>query len=168
MPKAAVDHTFVAHTIPQTKFSKTISLEKIREKVARENRNNNSIELNEEELYIAWGLYIEKLANNNKKHIVSSFKSAALRIIDENCIGITTQTTLQKTFIEAERGELIAHLQSHFNNRSINYQLDTDIAGNESLVKEEHLSTKQQYLKIIEEYPLVKELKDQLGMQLDY
>ncbi|HET7116318.1 MAG TPA: DNA polymerase III subunit gamma/tau, partial [Hanamia sp.] len=103
-----------------------------------------------------------------KKHIVSSFKSAALRIIDENCIEITTQTTLQKTFIEAERGELITHLQSHFNNRSINYQLVTDNSENESLPKEEYLSTKQQYLKIIEEYPLVKQLKDQLGMQLDY
>ncbi|MEO6838903.1 MAG: DNA polymerase III subunit gamma/tau, partial [Ginsengibacter sp.] len=165
---SAVDHTFVARTVPQTKFSKLNTLEKIREKVAKENKNNNVIELNEEELYIAWGQYIEKLPDNNKKHIVSSFKSAVLRIIDENCIEITNQTTLQKTFIDGERGELITHLQSHFNNRSINYQLVIDNSENENMPKEEHLSTKQQYLKIIEEYPLVKELKDQLGMQLDY
>jgi DNA polymerase-3 subunit gamma/tau len=35
-------------------------------------------------------------------------------------------------------------------------------------VKEEVLSTKEQYLRIIEQYPLVKELKDKLRMQLDY
>ncbi len=39
----------------KTKFTKLRSLEKIREKVAEENRNNHVIELNEEELYIAWG-----------------------------------------------------------------------------------------------------------------
>jgi hypothetical protein len=39
---------------------------------------------------------------------------------------------------------------------------------NENNPKEEVLNTKQQYLKIIEEYPLVKQLKDQLGMELDW
>jgi DNA polymerase-3 subunit gamma/tau len=31
-----------------------------------------------------------------------------------------------------------------------------------------HLSTKEQYLKMIEQYPLVKELKDKLRLELDY
>jgi hypothetical protein len=39
---------------------------------------------------------------------------------------------------------------------------------NKNELREEHLSTRQQYLKIIEEYPLVKQLKDSLGLQLDY
>lgn len=168
IPAATVDNTFVAHTTPQTKFLKLSSLEKIREKVASENKNNEVVELNEEELYIAWGLYIEKLINNNKKPVVSNFKSARLNIIDENCIEIVTDNNLQQKFIESERGELIAHLQSYFHNRSLNYKLKLEIAENENELKEEYLSTKQQYLKIIEEYPLVKQLKDQLGMQLDY
>ena len=168
MPRAAADHTFVSQTPPKTKFTKLSSLEKIREKVASENKNNNIIALNEEELYIAWGLYIEKLMNTNKKPIVSNFKSAKLHIIDENCIEIITSNNLQQRFIEAERGELITHLQSHFNNRSLIYQIRLEINENENGPKEEHLNTKQQYLKIIEEYPLVKQLKDSLGMQLDY
>ncbi|HUZ57340.1 MAG TPA: DNA polymerase III subunit gamma/tau [Hanamia sp.] len=168
MPGTAVDHTFVAHNTPQTKFSRLTSLEKIREKVARENKNNNVLDLNIEELYIAWGLYIEKLIDSNKKPIVSNFKSAKLNIIDENCIEIIADNNLQQKFIEAERGELITHLQSHFNNRSLTYRLITDDSENGNQPKEVYLSTKQQYLKIIEEYPLVKKLKDQLGMELDY
>ena len=168
MPRAAADHTLVSQTPPKTKFTKLNSLEKIREKVASENRNNNIVALNEEELYIAWGLYIEKLMNSNKKPIVSNFKSAKLHIIDENCIEIITDNNLQQRFIEAERGELITHLQSHFNNRSLIYKLRLEINENENQPKEAHLNTKQQYLKIIEEYPLVKQLKDNLGMQLDY
>jgi DNA polymerase-3 subunit gamma/tau len=168
VPKAAIDNTFVAKTIPQTKFSKLSSLEKIREKVASENKNNRIVELNEEELYIAWGSFIEKLINSNKTPIVSNFKSTRLNIIDQNCIEIITDSILQQKFIEAERGELITHLQSHFNNRSLVYNLKLDPSQNENKPKEEHLSSKQQYLKIIEEYPLVKQLKDRLGMQLDY
>ncbi len=168
LPKAATDHTFVAAKMPQTKFTKLSSLEKIREKVALENKNNNIVELNEEELYIAWGFYIEKLNNSNKKPIVSNFKSAKLNIVDKNCIEIITETNLQQKFIEAERGNLIAHLQSHFNNRSLNYKLLVIESENENNPKEEVLNTKQQYLKIIEEFPLVKQLKDQLGMELDW
>jgi DNA polymerase-3 subunit gamma/tau len=167
-PKAAADHTYVAHTTSKTKFNKLSSLEKIREKVALENKNNHVVELNEEELYIAWGLYIEKLINSNKKPIVSNFKSAKLKIADENCIEIITETNLQQKFIEAERGDLIEHLQSHFNNRYLTYTLKVVESENSNDAREEVLTTKQQYLRIIEEYPLVKQLKDQLGMELDW
>lgn len=168
IPKAAADHTFVAQKTPSTKFTKISSLEKIRQKVALENKNSKPVELNEEELYIAWGLYIEKLMNTNKKPIVSNFKTARLNILDENCIEIVTQSLLQQKFIEAERGELSAHLQTHFNNRYLVYKLSIVEEQNDSGPKEEVLTSKQQYLRIIEEYPLVKQLKDQLGMQLDF
>ncbi|MEO8822833.1 MAG: DNA polymerase III subunit gamma/tau [Ginsengibacter sp.] len=154
--------------IPKTKITKLRSLEKIYEKVAEDNRNSKPVELNEEELYIAWGKYIDILMETNKKPIVSNFKTARLKIVNENCIEILTQSAFQQKFIEAERGELITHFQSHFNNRSLIYRLGVDEAVIENVVKEETLTTKEQYLRIIEQYPLVKELKDKLRMQLDY
>lgn len=166
-PKAEPAVTSVKE--PKIKISKLRSLEKIREKVAEENRNNCLIELNEEELYIAWGKYIEILMTTNKKPIVSNFKTAKLNVVDENCIEIVTQSSFQQKFIEAERGELITHFQSHFNNRSLIYRLKVEPESEDDKApKEEVLNTKQQYLRIIEQYPLVKELKDKLGMQLDY
>jgi DNA polymerase-3 subunit gamma/tau len=153
---------------PKIAISKLKSLEKIWQQVAEENRNSRPVELNEEELYIAWGKYIDKLMTTNKKPIVSNFKSAKLKIAEENCIEIITQSAFQQKFIEAERGELITHFQSHFNNRSLIYRLEVDETETENVVKEETLSTKEQYLRIIEQYPLVKELKDKLRMQLDY
>ena len=104
----------------------------------------------------------------NKKPIVSNFQSAKLKIVDENCIEIITQSSFQQKFIEAERGELITHFQSHFNNRSLIYRLEVDDSGIEKPAKEENLTTREQYLRIIEQYPLVKELKDKLRLQLDY
>ncbi|HEY8661760.1 MAG TPA: DNA polymerase III subunit gamma/tau, partial [Hanamia sp.] len=118
--------------------------------------------------YIGWGLYIEELVKNKNLPAVSHFKSAGLNILDNNCIEIVTTNNMQQKFIEAERGALISHLQSHFNNRFLTYKIILVADDTKNELREEHLSTKQQYLKIIEEYPLVKELKDRLGMQLDY
>jgi DNA polymerase-3 subunit gamma/tau len=168
--KKPITRTAVADitpTLPKTKITKLHSLEKIRQKVAEENRNNKPVSLNEEELYIAWGKYIDKLSID-KSPVVSNFKTARLRVADENCIEIITKTSFQQKFIEAERGELITHFQSHFNNRALVYKLSVDESEKENIVKQEVLSTKEQYLRIIEQYPLVKELKDKLRMQLDY
>ncbi len=169
-PKAAPDHTLVANVKTSTKTKKLRSLEKIREQVALENKinDNNIKQLTEEELYVAWGVYIEELRKNNNHSGVSNFKSAKLNIIDNNCIEITTENNIQQKFIEAERAALIEHLQAHFNNRFLTYRVIIIENKNNNLVEEKHLTTKEQYLKIIEEYPLVKQLKDRLGLQLDY
>lgn len=165
--KAVADHTTVVK--PRIKnISRLESLEKIREKVANDNKNLKTIELNEEEVYIAWGLFIEKLLAHNKKPVISNFKSAKLSIADANCIEIITETTLQQKFIEAERGDLIDHLQNHFKNRSLTYKLSVAPGENSEEKQEEFLTAKQQYLRIIEEYPNVKQLKDRLGLELEW
>ena len=125
LPKLPTDHTFVSNVDAQTKIKKLGSLEKIREQVALENKQNgnNIKELSEEELYVAWGLYIEELRKNNNHSGVSNFKSAKLNIIDNNCIEIITENNIQQKFIEAERAALIAHLQAYFNNRFLTYRV---------------------------------------------
>lgn len=105
---------------------------------------------------------------NNNHSGVSNFKSSKLNIIDNNCIEIITENNIQQKFIETERAALIAHLQAHFNNRFLTYRVIIMENKNANPEKEKHLTTKEQYLKVIEEYPLVKQLKDRLGLQLDY
>ena len=142
---------------------------KIRQEVASRHQSNANTtkELNEEELYIAWGQYIEKLQKKNNPSAVSNFKSAVLKIADPNCIEIITESKIHQSFIENERATLIEHLQNHFSNRKLSYKVVVVDTGDKKPV-EEHLSTKQQYLKMIEQYPLVKELKDKLKLELDY
>ncbi len=165
--KAAADHTVATNGSARTKIGR---LKKIQEEVALENKlNGNNIKLlNEEELYVAWGLYIELLRKSNNHSGVTNFKLATLSIVDDNCIEIITDNNIQQKFIEAERAALIEHLQSHFNNRFLTYKVIVIENENINAVAEKHLTTKEQYLKIIEEFPLVKELKDRLGLQLDY
>jgi DNA polymerase-3 subunit gamma/tau len=75
---------------------------------------------------------------------------------------------IQQKFIEQERGQLISHLQDFFKNRQLSYQLVLKEKEGQDEPKEKPLSSREQYLKIIEMYPLVKALKDRLGMDLDY
>jgi DNA polymerase-3 subunit gamma/tau len=170
MQKDFSDHTRAATKRPQTILKRSIDLEKIREQVAIENRENNHNvkELNEEELYVAWGLYIEELRKNNNHSAVTNFKSAKLSVVEENFIEIQTENNIQQKFIEAERAVLIEHLQTYFNNRVLTYRVIVIENGDNKKEPEKYFTTKEQYLKIIEEYPLVKELKDRLGLQLDY
>ncbi len=162
--KAVADNTRVANG-----HSKIGVLDKIRKEVASRHQSNTNVvkELNEEELYIAWGQYIEKLQKKNNPSAVSNFKSAILKIAVPNCIEIGTESKIHQSFIENERAALIEHLQTHFSNRKLSYKVIVEESADKKS-EEEHLTTKQQYLKMIEQYPLVKELKDKLKLELDY
>jgi len=63
---------------------------------------------------------------------------------------------------------LVDYLQDHFCNRQLTYNVVVIENEDTSEPGEKPLNTREQYLKIIEEYPLVKELKDRLRLELDY
>ena len=168
VPKAPphIDHTQVSK--PPEKISRIGSLKEIREKLAFENRNNEVKTLTIDELHIAWTSYINDLLKKNHHAKISHFKNAQLHIADENSIEIVVDSKLQQTFIEAERGELINFLQMHFNNRCITYRVQVQSGNNVMEEKEEYLNSTKKYLKIVEQYPLVKQMKENLGLHLEY
>ncbi len=156
---------------PTTTASKTTlgSLNRIRQQITQQNKNGNneSIKITEDELYVCWGQFIEKLRVKSNFSAVTNFKAAELKVIDNNTIEIITQGEIHKAFIEVERANLVTHLQNHFNNRVLTYQVMVIEKEDTTVAPDVPLTRKQQYLKIIEEYPLVKELKERLKLELD-
>jgi DNA polymerase III subunit gamma/tau len=146
------------------------SLQKIRQQVKQQNQSFSDISkiLNEEELHAAWGLFIEELRKKANHSAVTNFKLAELKVLNENAIEIIVSGEIQKAFIETERAALVTHLQTYFNNRQLTYQVTVVEKMEDKEPVEKKLNTKEQYLKIIEEYPLVKELKERLKLDLDY
>ena len=156
-------------TTVQQPSSAGMTLKNIRNKIANQQQKKKELtKLNEELLHTAWGQYIEKLVEVKNPSAVTNFKLAELSVIDENTFEISTESVIQQKFIEQERGQLIAHLQDFFSNRQLTYQLVLKEKPGDNEPKEKPLSSREQYLKIIEMYPVVKELKDRLGMDLDY
>jgi len=95
-----------------------------------------------------------------------SFISAELEIIDEINLKITGATAWDMKVIENERRLIAEKLQEKFQNRSLNIVFGYKETG---VVEEERpLSKKEQYNQMAEKYPLIKDLKDRLGLELDY
>lgn len=146
------------------------SLSSIRNQITKKNKEGGTDKktLNEEELHAAWGLFIEKLREKSNFSAVTNFKNTGLKIMDENTIEIITNGDIHKAFIEVERTDLITHLQEYFNNRTLVYQLSINATDDKNTpVSERPLTRKEQYFKIIEEFPLVKELKEKLRLELE-
>lgn len=147
------------------------TLTKIRQQIAQRNNKVNEVvkELNIQNLTEAWEAYIAKLEAQKNHSAVTNFRLAMLQVTDTNSFDIIVENNIQLKFIEQERGTLIEHFQAYYNNRSLTYNivLNQENADSKTVV-ERPLNSREQYLKMIEEYPLIRELKDRLRMELDY
>lgn len=145
------------------------SLRKIREKItSRQKENEGPKPVTMEELKAVWESFINILAEKKNHSAVTNFRMATLQVISDNNVEIITESNIQQKFIENERAGLIDHLQGHFCNKQLVYTLTLIEKEQEMVTTERPLNTKEQYQKLAEEYPLVKELRDRLKLELDY
>ncbi|HEV3251417.1 MAG TPA: DNA polymerase III subunit gamma/tau, partial [Puia sp.] len=74
----------------------------------------------------------------------------------------------EQKFIEQEKRNLSDYLQQVFNNKALSFVVSISKKPDKEELIEKNLSKREQYQLIIEQYPLVKELKDKLKLELDY
>lgn len=146
------------------------ALSKIRTQIAQRHAqvNNEIKKLTTENVQQCWDLYIEKLTEQKNHSAVTNFKLAQLQIIEANSFEVIVESNIQQKFIEQERGALIEHLQTFYNNRTLSYNIVVKENTDAPVVQERPLNSREQYQKMIEEYPIVKELRDKLKLELDY
>jgi DNA polymerase-3 subunit gamma/tau len=146
------------------------TLQKIRQEMqarSQSNQQTTGTSLSEPLLKQAWESYIDMLTEQKSHTTASNLKMARWVITGDNNFDIFTETVLQQRFIEQERSGLIEHLHRFFNNRYITYQviLDTSAANEEPV--ERPMNRKEQFVLMVTEYPLVKELRDRLGLDVE-
>ncbi len=125
------------------------------------------IPLTDENLRIHWNSYTQQL-RDRKNPAVQSFDIARLTITSDSSFEVTCQNNLEQKFIDQERIQLSEYLQQSFNNKLLQYGIVIDQSSTIPEPTEKTLNTKEQFLKMAEQYPLVKELKDRLRLELDY
>lgn len=147
---------------------KLASLSKIRQQVAsKNNTEDKAVPLTEENLQKAWAIFVEKLAEKKNHSAVTNFKLAELKVTDEHSFEIITGSNIQQKFIESERSDLITHVQQYFRNRFLKYQLKLEEQHTEQEPDDKPLSAKVQYQLLAEQYPMIRELRDRLKLDLD-
>ena len=146
------------------------ALKKIREQILHRKQEQQTVHtLTESSLKEAWDLYLQKLQDNNQATSHHNLKNATLTLLTGEQFDVFVTSKIQYQFIETERINLLIHLQDRFNNPKIQFKISLDPdAEKETVPAEQTLSQRDQYLKMISLYPLVKEMRDQLNLDLDY
>ena len=168
-----VENVIGIASIPKEKPSsggKKSLLDKMRHQMAGEGggKEGESIPLVIEDLQKQWACFTDKLKEQSKNSHVTVFNNAKLDVVNDEGFSITVSTTLEQKFIEQEKVQLLEFLKDCFKNRNLTFSIIIEELPKENNSVEATLNTRQQYLRVIEKYPLVKELKDRLRMELDY
>jgi DNA polymerase III subunit gamma/tau len=149
--------------------SRISSLDSIRKTIGENAAGQVKIDtpLAAEALKTAWDAFIVKL-KSEKNPAWQSFESAELVIKEDNIFEAIVNDRIYQKFLELERNKLSTFLQKQLANRRLQF-LITLIESNEPRVPADiPLTSKQQYQLLAEQFPLVKELKDRLRLELDY
>jgi DNA polymerase III subunit gamma/tau len=112
--------------------------------------------------------YIDRLKTDQKLVAVSSMSMAQL-IVNEDVVEIIGNSWFNVKAIESELPELLAELKRVFNNPAIKIETvngENDLSSEQTPLK--HLSSHNRYQLMATTYPLVKQLKDALGLELRY
>lgn len=155
---------------PVKNGSKLSSLDALRQKVAAENGQQAIADkpLEMEALKAAWKKFIDYL-KEQKRPAWQSYELAELKIKDAASFEVTVHNKINEKFIELERKEAGEFFQKELCNRVLQFSILLIEPPKDQLEKiEAPMTAKDQYLKLIEEYPMVKELKDRLRLELDF
>jgi DNA polymerase-3 subunit gamma/tau len=156
--------------IPGSVAGSSSSLSRIRQQIAdraRDKEPGSSRALEIEPLIRAWQQYADSL-RENRNPAVQSLELARLRIIDAQTFEVSANNNLEQRFIEQEKRGLSDHLQQVFANKAISFTVIVEEKTQPEVPAERPLNKREQFMQIMEQYPLVRELKDRLRLELDY
>lgn len=126
-----------------------------------------AIPVTNENLHEQWKCFTEKLKNQLKHSVVTVFNNAKLEVVNEQHFSVAVSASLEQKFIEAEKTQLLEYLKDCFQNRNIGFTIKVVENDKEIVVAEVNLSSREKYLKLSEQNPMIKELKDRLKLELD-
>ena len=155
---------------PQT--TKLSALDKIRKQVKGNGNNGNgnstvNTPLETESLRAAWDEYVQKL-KSEKNPAGTNFEMAELKIQDGNSFIAIVTNNIQLRFIEQSGQKASQFLREKLHNNLLEFFIVMEENKEEKIPVGTPLTSREQFLKMTERYPLVKELKDKLRLELDY
>jgi DNA polymerase III subunit gamma/tau len=159
-------------TNPKSQTTKLSALDKIRKQVKGNGNNGNgsdtaSTPLELESLQAAWNEYVQKL-KTEKNPAGTNFDMAELKIQDANSFIAIVTNNIQLRFIEQGGQKASQFLREKLHNNLLQFFIVMEENKEEKIPVGTPLTSREQFLKMTERYPLVKELKDRLRLELDY
>jgi len=157
---------------PKPQTTKLSALDKIRKQVKGNGNNGNGNEtintpLDLESLQTAWNEYVQRL-KSEKNPAGTNFEMAELKVQDANSFIAIVSNNIQLRFIEQGGQKASQFLREKLQNNLLEFFIVMEENKEEKIPAGTPLTSREQFLKMTERYPLVKELKDRLRLELDY
>ncbi len=154
----------------QAPATKLAALDKIRSQV----RGNGHVEngnvakpIQLEELQQAWNEYASQL-KKEKNPAGQNFEMAELRLQDANSFIALVSNNIQLRFIEQQGLKVSQFLREKLCNSQLQFYIVMQENTGSNSSADAPLTSREQFQKMVEQYPLIKELKDRLRLELDY
>lgn len=125
-------------------------------------------DLNLDKLTQCWIEYAEQLDLEQKHSSASTFRIAKIEIENEIRFKVTVTALTAQKFVEQERMKVTDFLQQKFHNRGITFSIEVEEGEMPEIPQHLALNSRQRFERIAEQYPLLRELKDKLKLELDY
>jgi DNA polymerase-3 subunit gamma/tau len=125
------------------------------------------IPLSLETLQPHWNHFVGKLKEEGKVSQANAFSTSILEINDDAAFTVRVDSTLQQKFIEQEKTVVLEYLQRHYHNRLIAFNFIVNEGEKEIVPIHKQLNSKQRFERIAEQYPLLRELKENLKLEID-
>ncbi|MFB6455250.1 DNA polymerase III subunit gamma/tau [Chitinophaga sp. Hz27] len=151
--------------------TKLTGLAAMKEAMAAKQQNNPVQEitpLTMGAITVYWEEFIDRYRQANKMTVVSNLALAVLKMLNTDEIGIVSRNIVQFRFMEEEKLVISEFFKEKFNNPALILTLQLDESQQTQDIGPAPLSSREQFQQMSEKYPLVKELKDRLGMELDF
>ena len=120
-----------------------------------------------EKLRVCWNAYAAKLEEQLKHSAANTFKLAKLTIESDTKLLITVNAIVQQKFVEGEKTLLADCIQKTFHNTAIQIQVVVADDVQEEISPFLIMNSRERYNYIVSQYPLVKELKERLRLEID-
>ena len=140
----------------QEKYGSQYQIEEVKE----------SKPLDMETLQAVWNEYTAYLETTTKHSSAGTFKLAELQIEDPIHFTVTVPALVAQKFVEQERMSVMEKIWDRFQNRAIQFSILVAAGEKEDVPLHLRLNSKQKFERIAEQYPLVKELKNRLNLEV--
>ena len=155
---------------PELSSTKLAALDKIRKQVRGNADYGAGVitrPIQQEELQLAWNEYAIKL-KQEKNPAGQNFEMAELRLQDDNSFIALVKNNIQLRFIEQQGLKVSQFLREKLQNHLLQFYIVMQENIDTSSQTQAPLTAREQFQKMAEQYPLVKDLKDRLRLELDY
>jgi DNA polymerase-3 subunit gamma/tau len=109
-----------------------------------------------------------KLNESQINSAATNFEMMTFNVVSQEVIEVVCTGDIQFGFFKQERNDLTDYLRQTYQHPQLRLESRFVEVEQEAVPAGVILSTRDQYLKLTEQYPLIKTLKERLGLELDY